>query len=73
MNQGKQEQVKIDINFIKSLHQDLGTIHIVLTSGGLPETIKVNDLDYIEKTCEILEKMVAFIKKNQRNYEQRKS
>ncbi len=69
MEEGKQIPVVIDINFIKSLHQDLGTIQLVLQGGGLPETIKVDELKAISQTCEILEKMVEFIKKKQREYE----
>ncbi len=73
MNDGKQIPVVIDINFIKSLHQDLGTIQLVLQTGGLPETIGVDDLKALSQTCEILEKMVEFIKKKQREYEASKN
>lgn len=73
MDEGIQQPVVIDINFLKSLHQDLGTIQLVLATGGLPDTVKVEDVQAIGVTCEILEKMVAFIKKVQRQNENKAS
>lgn len=65
MEEGLQQPVIIDINFLKSLHQDLGTIQMVFQGGGLPENIRVEDLKAIGQTCEILEKLVAHIKRKQ--------
>lgn len=63
---GQQVGVAIDTNFLVSLHQDLGTLMLVFQGGGLPETIRVDDLKAVNETCEILEKLVAFIKKRER-------
>lgn len=72
MEEGKQIAVVIDINFLKSLHQDLGTVQMVLQGGGLPETIRVEEVKAIGDVCEILEKMVAYIIKRQKENEKAK-